>query len=89
MTQRERERGYRSMLGGFIATVTYGDFSLYAILTEDAGLDVHTRRALLLSIALGTIVVLLAGSFLILRLALRNCARGNPAGEEPTASHGR
>jgi hypothetical protein len=89
MMKRERERAYRRWLGGFIALVTYGGFFLYGSLAEDADLDVHTLRALLLSIALGTILLLLAGSFLILGLALRNCQRGNPGGEHTPELHSR
>jgi hypothetical protein len=87
MTQRERERAHRSLLGGFIALVTYGGFFLYGSLTESADLDVHTRRALQMAVALGTIVVLLAGSFFILGLALRNCRGADAVSEQAAASH--
>src|SRR5262249_8517848 len=81
MRKRDKQRMYRCWLGGFIAPVTLGGFFLYGSLTEGADLDVHTGRAVLLSVALGTTLVLLAGSSLILRLAVRNGRSGNPAGE--------
>jgi hypothetical protein len=81
MMKRERERAHRCLLGGFIAVVTLGGFFVYGSLTEGADLDVHTGRALLISVALSTTLLLLVGSFLILRLALRNGRSGNPVGE--------
>jgi hypothetical protein len=81
MMKQEKERAYRCLLAGFVASVTLGGFFLYAWLTEGADLDVHTGRAVLLSVALGTTLVLLVGSSLILRLAVRNGRSSKPAGE--------
>src|SRR5262245_19187807 len=89
MLKREKERAYRRWLGGFIALVTYGGFFLYGSLAEDADLDFHTRRALGMAVALGTILLLLAGSFFILGRALRNCQSGNPGREQTAALHSR